>query len=108
MSGVNKVILMGRLGKDPEVSYTRDGLAVCRISIATSRKQQNGQEITSWHRCIAYGKAAEIIGQYVRKGHMLYVEGELVYGQYEKDGVTRYTTDIRVHEFEFTGKGGAA
>jgi single-strand DNA-binding protein len=106
MAGINKAIILGRLGQNPEISYTQSGLAVCKFSIATSRKQKNGQEVTQWHRCTAFDKAGELISKYVSKGNMLYVEGEITYGQYEKDGVTRYTTDIIVREFNFIGSGG--
>ena len=107
MAGVNKVILVGRLGRDPEMTYTPNGMAVCKFSLATSKKRKDGSELTAWHRCTAFGKTGEIIGQYMGKGRELYVEGELQYGQYEKDGVTRYTTDIIVNQFSFIGgKGG--
>lgn len=108
MAGVNKVILLGNLGRDPELSHTPGGMAVCKFSLATSRKQKDGTEITAWHRCTAFNKTAEVIDQYLSKGNQLYVEGELQYGQYEKDGVTRYTTDIIVNQFSFVGnKGGS-
>jgi len=106
MAGVNKAIILGRLGQNPEISYTQSGLAVCKFSIATSRKQKNGQEVTQWHRCTAFDKAGELISKYVSKGNMLYVEGEINYSQYEKDGVTRYSTDIIVREFNFISSGG--
>ncbi|WP_027360241.1 single-stranded DNA-binding protein [Desulforegula conservatrix] len=108
MAGVNKVIIMGNLGRDPELSYTQGGMAVCKFSIATSKRKKDGTDVTSWHRCTAFGRTAEVITQYVGKGSQLYVEGELSYGQYEKDGIVRYTTDIYVNEFAFVGaaKGG--
>lgn len=108
MAGVNKVIIMGNLGRDPELSYTQGGMAVCKFSIATSKRKKDGTDVTSWHRCTAFGRTAEIITQYVGKGSQLYVEGELSYGQYEKDGIVRYTTDIIVNEISFIGaaKGG--
>jgi len=106
MAGVNKAIILGNLGRDPEMTYTPSGLAVCKFSIATSRKGKDGQDITQWHRCTAFGKTGELISQYVNKGNQLYVEGEITYGQYEKDGVTRYTTDIIVREFNFISGGG--
>ncbi len=106
MAGVNKAIILGRLGQNPEISYTQAGLAVCKFSLATSKKMKDGSEITSWHRCTAFGKAGELISQYVSKGQQLYIEGEIQYGQYEKDGITRYTTDIIVREFNFVGSGG--
>lgn len=103
MAGINKVIILGNLGRDPELTYTPGGMAVCKFSIATSRKKQDGTEITAWHRLTAFGKQAEIIAQYVSKGQQLYVEGELSYGQYEKDGQTHYTTDIMIREFTLIG-----
>lgn len=105
MAGVNKVILMGNLGRDPELSYTQSGMALCKFSIATSKRKKDGTDVTSWHRCTAFGRTAEVITQYVGKGQQLYVEGELSYGQYEKDGIVRYTTDIFVNEFAFVGAG---
>lgn len=106
MAGVNKVILLGRLGQDPEMTYTPSGMAVCKFSLATSKKKKDGMEVTAWHRCTAFGKTGEILGQYMSKGRELYVEGELQYGQYEKDGITRYTTDIIIREFNFISSGG--
>lgn len=105
MAGVNKVILVGRLGRDPEMTYTPSGMAVCKFSLATSKKKKDGPEVTAWHRCTAFGKTGEVIGQYLSKGRELFVEGEIQYGQYEKDGITRYTTDIIVNQFSFIGGG---
>ncbi len=107
MAGVNKVILLGNLGRDPEISYTQAGMAICKFSIATSKKKRDGSEKTEWHRCTAFDKRAETISRYVSKGQQLYVEGELSYGQYDKDGITRYTTDIIVNNFTFVGGKGA-
>jgi len=73
MAGVNKVIILGRIGRDPELSFANSGLAVCKFSMATSKKRKDGQEITAWHRCVAFGKTAEIIEKYVGKGDPLYV-----------------------------------
>ena len=103
MSGVNKVFILGRVGRDPEITYTSGGMAICKISIATSRKGKDGKDVTSWHRCTAFQKSAEAIGKYVAKGQVVHIEGELSYGQYEKDGVTHYTTDILVHKVTFIG-----
>jgi len=105
MAGVNKAIILGRLGQNPEISYTQSGLAVCKFSIATSKKQKNGQEVTQWHRCTAFDKAGELITKYVSKGNMLYIEGEINYSQYEKDGVTMNSTNIIVREFNFISSG---
>ena len=112
MSGVNKVILVGNLGKDPEVTYTSGGKAVCKFSLATSEKwtDANGEqkEKTDWHRVVVWGKLAEICGQYLAKGRKAYIEGKISYGQYEKDGVTHYTTDIVAQNVIFLdgGSGG--
>lgn len=107
MAGVNKVILVGHLGADPEMRYTASGTAVCRLSIATSRrftdKQGNRQEETAWHRVDAWGKLAEICGQYLSKGRQVYIEGRLKYGSYEKDGVKHYTTDIVAENMQMLG-----
>jgi single-strand DNA-binding protein len=110
MAGVNKVILVGNLGADPELRYTADGTAVCRLRVATSRrytdKQGNRQEETAWHRVDAWGKLAEICGQYLSKGRQVYIEGRLKYGSYEKDGVKHYTTDIIAENMQMLGGAG--
>lgn len=103
MSGINKVIIMGHLGRNPELSSTASGVSKCVLAIATSHKKQDGTEITEWHRVTAWGKQAEIIAQYCQKGSQIYIEGTLRYGQYEKDGQKHYTTDIDVREFQFCG-----
>ncbi len=106
---MNKVIIMGNLGQDPESRYMPSGSAVCNISVATSRKwndKNSGelQEETSWHRCVAFGKTAEIITDHFKKGQKILIEGRLKYGSYEKDGHTNYTTDIVIDRFEFVEK----
>jgi len=110
MAGVNKVILIGNLGSDPEMRYTAGGTAVCRLSVATSRrytdKQGNRQEETAWHRVDVWGKMAETCGQYLSKGRQVYIEGRLKYGSYEKDGVKHYTTDIVAENMQMLGGGG--
>lgn len=65
---VNKVIILGRLARDPEIAYTQSGMAVCKFSLATSKKKKDGQEVTAWHRCTAFDKRAETIARYVEKG----------------------------------------
>ncbi len=106
-NGVNKVILVGHLGQDPEVRHINSGTAVCNLSIATSEswkdKQGNKQERTEWHRCVAWGKLAEICGQYLRKGALVYLEGKLETQKWEKDGETRYTTQVRVEQMRMLG-----
>ncbi|MDO4708326.1 MAG: single-stranded DNA-binding protein [Pseudomonadota bacterium] len=108
--GINKVILVGNLGNDPETSYTQSGMTVTKISLATTtvRKDRDGmqQEKTEWHRVTFFGKLAEIAAEYLRKGRQVYVEGRLSYGSYEKDGVRHYTTDIIADEMQMLGGGG--
>ncbi|WP_185267424.1 single-stranded DNA-binding protein [Halopseudomonas xiamenensis] len=99
--GVNKVILIGNVGGDPEVRYLPNGNAVANVTLATSdswKDKQTGQqqERTEWHRVVFFGRLAEIVGEYVRKGSKLYVEGRLQTREWEKDGVKRYTTEIVV------------
>ena len=107
MASENKVILLGRLGSDPEVRYTPGGTAVCKLSLATSRKytdkQGQKQEKTAWHKLVAWGKLAEICGKYLKKGAQIYTVGYLDYGSYEKDGVKHYTTDIVMNELVMLG-----
>ena len=108
MAGINKVILVGNLGKDPEVSYTQSGSAVAKFSIATSEKwvdKSSGEkkEKTEWHRITAFGKLGEICGEFLKSGKQVYIEGRLQYGSYEKDGVTRYTTDIIASQMQMLG-----
>ena len=107
--GINKVILVGNLGNDPETKYTQSGMAVTTISLATTsvRKDRDGntQERTEWHRVKFFGKLGEIAGEYLRKGRAVYIEGRLEYGSYEKDGVKHYTTDIVADEMQMLGGG---
>ncbi len=108
MASVNKVILMGNCGRDPEVRYLSNGKAVANISIATSskRKDQSGNvvEDTQWHRVTFYDRLAEIAGEYVKKGKPVYIEGRLKYGKYtDKDGVEKSTCDIVATEMQLLG-----
>jgi single-strand DNA-binding protein len=107
MAGVNKVILIGNLGADPEMRYTADGTAVCKFSLATSRrytgKDGQKQEKTEWHRIVVWRKLAEICGQYLAKGKQVMIEGRIEYGSYEKDGVKHYTTDIVAENMQMLG-----
>ena len=101
MRGVNKVILVGTCGQDPEVRYLPNGNAVTNLSLATSEswtdKQTNQKvEKTEWHRVSLFGKVAEIAGEYCRKGSQVYIEGKLQTREWEKDGIKRYTTEIIV------------
>ncbi len=114
--GINKVILVGNLGNDPETKYTQGGMAITRISLATTSvrkdKEGNQQERTEWHRVVFFGKLGEIAGEYLRKGSSVYVEGSLRYDKYTgQDGVEKYSTDIVADEMQMLGgkgEGGAA
>lgn len=107
--GINKVILVGNLGADPEVKYTAGGTAIGTLSIATSeswKDKQTGeqQERTEWHRVKLFGRLAEISGEYLKKGRQVYIEGSLRTDKYtDKDGVVRYTTDIIASEMQMLG-----
>ena len=99
MASVNKVILLGNLGRDPETRYTTGGDAVCNLNIATSEqwKDKSGekQEKTEWHRVVLFGRQAEIAGEYLKKGRSVYIEGRLQTRKYtDKDGVEKYSTEI--------------
>jgi single-strand DNA-binding protein len=110
MASVNKVILVGNLGRDPEVRYMPNGEAVCNFSIATTEnwKDKSGvkQEKTEWHNIVMYRKLAEIAGEYLKKGRPVYVEGRLQTRKWEKDGVTRYTTEIIGDNMQMLGSKG--
>jgi single-strand DNA-binding protein len=99
MAGINKAIIVGNLGRDPEVRYTPDGTAVANFSVATSESwtdKQSGEkkERTEWHRIVAWRRLGEICGEYLSKGSQVYVEGKLQTRSWEQDGVTKYTTEI--------------
>ena len=113
MAGVNKAIIVGNLGRDPEVRYTPDGTAVANFSVATSETwtdKQTGEkkERTEWHRIVAWRRLGEICGEYLSKGRQVYVEGKLQTRSWEQDGVTRYTTEIVASEVQFMGGRGDA
>jgi single-strand DNA-binding protein len=111
MRGVNKVILAGNLGADPETRYTSSGTAISSLRVATSEQwtdKQSGerQERTEWHRVKLFGKLAEIAGEYLKKGRTVYIEGSLRTNKYtDKDGVERYSTDIIGNEMQMFGGG---
>lgn len=111
--GINKVILVGNLGADPETRYTPSGTAITSIRVATSeswKDKQTGeqQERTEWHRVKFFGRLAEIAGEYLKKGSQVYVEGKLRTDEYEKDGIKRYSTDIIADEMQMLGSRGGA
>ena len=109
MASVNKVILMGNCGRDPEVRYLPSGQAVANVSIATSTKRKNREtgdmvEDTQWHRITFYDRLAEIAGEYVKKGRPIYVEGRLKYGKYtDQAGIEKNTVDIIATELQLLG-----
>jgi len=108
MAGVNKVILVGRLGRDPEVRYTPSGTAVANFSIATSEQWTNKdgekQERTEWHKIVAWRRLGEICGEYLHKGSQIYIEGRLQTRDWEdRDGNKRYTTEVIAQNMQMLG-----
>lgn len=108
---INKVILVGNLGQDPEMRYSQSGLAIANFSIATTErfKGQDGefQERTEWHRVVAFGRLAEIIGEYLTKGRQVYIEGRLQTRKWQdRDGNDRYTTEVVANEMKMLGQKG--
>lgn len=109
MASVNKVILVGNLGRDPEMRYMPSGDAICNITVATTeswKDKTSGEkkELTEWHRVAFFGRLAEIAGQYLKKGSQVYVEGSLRTRKYtDKDGVEKYATEIRADEMKMLG-----
>ena len=105
-SGINKVILVGNLGQDPEVKYTAGGAAVTTLSLATSESWKDkdtgsDQERTEWHRVVLWRRLAEIAGEYLKKGSKVYIEGQLQTRKWEQDGQTRYTTEVIGRDMQF-------
>lgn len=106
--GINKVILVGNLGNDPDVRYMPNGGAVANVSIATAdswmdKASGQRQERTEWHRVVFFNKLAEIVGEYLRKGSQVYVEGRLQTRKWEKDGVERFSTEIVASDMQMLG-----
>jgi len=111
--GVNKVILIGNLGRDPETKYMPSGDAVTNVSVATTEQwkdKQTGEKVekTEWHRLVFFKRLAEVAGEYLRKGSMVYVEGRLQTRQWDKDGQTHYTTEIKGDQMQMLGGRGGA
>ncbi len=111
--GVNKVILIGNLGRDPEIRYTPDGVAIANVTIATTdywndRNTGERQERTEWHRVVFFRRLAEIVEQYVKKGSKIYVEGRLQTRSWEQEGVKRYTTEVVANEMTMLDSRGDA
>jgi single-strand DNA-binding protein len=111
-SGINKVILVGNLGQDPEIKYTAGGAAVTTLSLATSESWKDkdtgvDQEKTEWHRVVLWRRLAEIAGEYLKKGSKIYIEGQLQTRKCEQDGQTRYTTEIVGRDMQFLDSRGS-
>lgn len=111
--GINKVILVGNLGADPEMKYTASGTPLCNFRLATSEtfndRDGNPQERTEWHRIVAWGKLGEICGQYLSKGRQVYVEGSIRTRSWDDaEGNKRYMTEINARDVQFLGSGGSA
>lgn len=100
---MNKVFLIGRLGRSPELRYTPNGVAVCGLNLATSKKYK-GKEETQWHKVVVWKIAAENCCKFLDKGSQVAVEGELTYSKAERDGVVKYFTEIQAHAVEFLSK----
>lgn len=101
---INKQIVFGHLGADPELRTTANGTSVVNLSIATTYKGKDREEETTWHRCAAFGKRAEVIAKHCRKGEKIYVEGRTVARKYtDKEGVERYSHEVLVDDFDFGG-----
>ena len=109
MASVNKVIIVGNLGRDPEIRYMPSGDAIANIAVATSYKSKDKntgeqKEVTEWHRISFFGRLAEVVGQYLKKGSSVYVEGRLQTRKYtDKDGVEKYATDIVAENMQMLG-----
>jgi len=113
MAGVNKAIIVGNLGRDPEIRYTQGGSAVCQLSVATTRAYTNKTtnervEETEWHRIVVWGKQAEHCNSFLSKGRQVYVEGRIQTRSYEdKEGIKRYSTEVIADVVQFLGGRGA-
>lgn len=105
MAGVNKAIILGHLGRDPELKTSQSGTAVCRFSLATTEKW-NGEEKTEWHNLVAFGKTAEVVAKYLAKGSQVYIEGRIQTRKWtDKSGNDRYQTEIMVGSLTMLGGG---
>ena len=112
-SGINKVIIVGNLGQDPEIKYTAGGAAVTTLNIATSdswKDKDSGmdQERTEWHRVVLWRRLAEVAGEYLKKGSKVYIEGQLQTRKWEQEGQTRYTTEIIARDMQFLDSRGSS
>ncbi len=108
---INRVELLGRVGGDPDLKYSQNGTAVCQLRLATDRRRQNGETEADWHSIVCWGKQAEAVAEYVRKGNRLYVSGSLAQNSYETEGgERRHRTEVHAQEVVFldsNGNGGS-
>lgn len=102
---MNNVTILGRLGADPETTFSKDGKAICKFRVGVTRKFN--KEMTDWFNCASFGKTAELIQQYFKKGNQIALQGEIQFGDYtDKEGVKRYTTTLVVNSFDFIAGNG--
>lgn len=102
---MNNATILGRLGRDPETTFSKDGKAICKFSVGVTRKFN--KEVTDWFNCASFGKTAELIQQYFKKGNQIALQGEIQFGDYtDKEGVKRYTTTLVVNSFDFIAGNG--
>ncbi len=110
MAGINKVIIVGNLGRDPEVRYAQSGMAICKLSVAVTERVKDGdtwKDATEWFRVTLFGKTAENAGQYLQKGRQVYVEGRLKTDKYkDKEGVEKTSVELVANLIQFLGSGG--
>jgi len=108
--GINKVILVGNVGKDPVIQYVKEDLPVARFTLATSEnyRDKNGDKITNteWHNIVAWRNTAKVVEQYIKKGSQLYIEGKITTRSYEKEGATKYITEIVANTIQMLGRAG--
>jgi len=97
MRSINRMTLCGIIGRDPEVRMSNGGMKVANISVATNKKDKEGKETTQWHKCVGFAKTAEYIESHMKKGSKVFLEGEMQYGEYEKEGVKTLTAKIVVN-----------
>ncbi len=105
---INRVELLGRVGTEPELKYSPNGTAVCQLRLATDRRRQNGETEPDWHSVVCWGKQAEAVGEYVKKGNRVYVSGSLAQNSYEtQDGQRRHRTEVHAQEVVFLDSNGS-
>ena len=103
MGNLNRAELIGRLGKDPELKYTQNQVAVCNLSVATTNYVKDGENTTEWHRVTCWNKTAENVANYTRKGSEVFIDGRLQTRSWDDNGVTKYTTEIVANNVQFLG-----